>query len=269
MSALKQINSTQPTVQQQVEQTVKIENSLRELLENLTKGKSEEESLIITRDRLLNLLDKNVVFKQMGVQPYIARGVICELMFETLAKTFLKLEHINGEVITGIQLPITPWKNEDGDTTQIDAVVVTNNGIICVECKSYFGKMTLEDDHIISRYYNITPWRQNEGHINTIGYNIRYRVDNTFTPHITNAVFLFSIGELTKWNLPEKPRYLLIPKGCFATLRDMYNEMPEGNLSNSQVKAISTYFRNRKPTVKQSVEHIENLKRYFKDKDNY
>lgn len=254
------------TIKQQVEQTVKIEGMIHTLLDPIIKNKSPEETLLIVREKLLNLLDKNNVFKSIGVEPYIARGVICEIMFEKLAQLFLKLESIDGEVITGIQLPIKPWTDNEEDTTQIDAVIVTDYGIICTECKSYYGNITLLEEELKTPNYTASPWRQNEGHIKTLAYNLMYRVDKDLSPTIINSVFLFSIGELTKWEMPEPPKYLILPRGGLQTLKECYNALGRTKLNPESVQAIKYYLKSKKPTAEQSVQHISNLQKYFKSK---
>lgn len=244
---------------------------IKETLNRLYNASEDEQSkLLFYYEKCLSLLNNTKIFKtKFGVEPYLVRGVLAELLCEVLAETFLAENDIQGKVISNSLIDRFPKQPDKNVTTQLDVVIITDRGLFIIECKSLFGKLKTDGDYMISQNLEkqIFPWNQNQGHINSLLDNLQIHL-NLSSLHCNNIVFVFSIGKFVEWDEPRDPySYLLVPQGSLARLKTIYDSMEKyTSIDQNSIERIYNFLEERIPTAEEMEEHIQILQDYFNTK---
>lgn len=248
--------------------TVDVMSLIKETIDRLYESSGKEKSkLLFYYEKLLSLLNNTKIFKsKFGIEPPFVRGVVAEILCETIAETFLLENGIEGKVVTNTLIDRRP-DSSDKLTTELDVTMITDRGIFVFECKSFFGKLKTDGTSIISGNLSnaVTPWGQNMGHIKSLERNLQLYEDMGTCKYI-NIVFLFSIGKFVEWSPPENPdSYLLVPQGSLAELKRIYDSMDKcRKFDSNEITRIYNFMVSKTPTSEQMEEHIKMLQQYFK-----
>lgn len=181
-----------------------------------------------------------------GLKGFIGELKVRFTMFFLLGLGYKKLSNIT------IRMP-------DGNTTQIDHVVVSRQGIFIIETKNYKGVIRIDEYtgqwtqvFANSSYDFYSPIRQNDGHIGAM----KYLLKNKDYPFI-NIVFF--VGEATFEN-PDLPDGVAANLVSGIRLIKTYRSKP---LKSSEVKAIVKMIEDRRMpnTWRTKFIHLMNIKR--------
>lgn len=221
-----------------------------------------ENRLIFSYNKCLSFLNNSKLFKKyFGIEPSLARGAIAEVMCHQILKSWMELEKIDGKVVCGSLIKRFPKNKKVDYTTQLDVIAITSKGILVCECKSLFGKLETDGDKIFSANIEpIQPWKQNKSHIEALDDNIKIDLSIRDIQY-SNIVYVFSIGKFCKWNEPiEENSYLLVTKGSFARLCEIYDNIKDyRKLNNDEIEKIASYLESKIPSVDDLEEHIRSL----------
>ena len=212
-------------------------------------SKKEGESTVVTAWNILTaLLPEYKAFKTMGIKPSSARGLLAEIMLKYILETWAKDRGIEYVYYNNLLIP-----RADGGTTQLDGVFITNSFAIVVECKSYYGKLTVADGKILSKTNKATPWRQNYGHI----MSLKKLLGDKAKIYFHNLVYIFSEGVIVDYEeAPEE--YLMVNKVAMSTLDKLNSNANFKNaLTTGELKEIADELQQYIPTVEEEEEHIQ------------
>ena len=196
------------------------------------------------------LLDDYKSFRKVGLKPHLARGLIAEIMCKYVIKHWANEKGLDYKLYSNLLLP-----RIDGGTTQLDLLMITKDFSICVECKSLYGKMNINNGVISSSRgkRDMKPWRQNMGHIMSVK-----EVLKDYDLYMHNVVYLFSYGSILEYN-PVVDNKLMVNINSMTLLdsiikdRSSYHYKP---LSDREIEEIDEILREYYPNVKQEIEHI-------------
>ena len=117
---------------------------------------------------------------------------------ENIADSFLcNLINNNGYLLTNVLLPLNNEEN-----TEIDAIIISNKGIFCIEVKNWIGKISGDnyDKYWIQHYYDPSkedkkhrnPYLQNQNHC----YALAEFLNNAYS--IINIVLFVELDEFSE-----------------------------------------------------------------------
>lgn len=200
---------------------------------------------------LTSLLPEHNMFYSLGVKPYKARGLLAEIMARTIFEEWAIQKRKDYIYYSNLLIP-----RADRGTAQIDGLFITKNFSAVIECKSFYGKMSIIDGAIKGSTKSVEPWKQNYGHI----ISLKNLLGEALQIYFHNIVYIFSEGLITEYEeFPDE--YLMVNRVGFSLL-DSIDENPSyvGNLSDSDLKLIKDTLAEYVPTVEQEVEHIKFIK---------
>lgn len=200
-----------------------------------------------------------------GVEPKLVRGAVCELMLQYSLEYFFSETDYNYGIFNNLLL----YNNFYGSTTQLDSVVLTNNCILVIECKSLYGESIIEDGIIWTKYgktsqevTKTTPWKQNMSHILTLKDELgKLNMDfnNCF---YVNMVFVFGIGRIIKY-VPENNKVLATTNNdnILPILNQEISKSRRVKIDNSSLKSAFKYLNSKTHNIEDEIQHIQNLER--------
>ena len=200
-----------------------------------------------------------------GVEPKLVRGAVCELMLQYSLEYFFSETDYNYGIFNNLLL----YNNFYGSTTQLDSVVLTNNCILVIECKSLYGESIIEDGIIWTKYgktsrevTKTTPWKQNMSHILTLKDELgKLNMDfnNCF---YVNMVFVFGIGRIIKY-VPENNKVLATTNNdnILPILNQEISKSRRVKIDNSSLKGAFSYLNRKTHNIEDEIQHIRNLER--------
>lgn len=248
----------------QLEKIENITHLIKETLEIEYLKSNENSRLLFYYNKCLSLMNNSSVFKRhFEISSALVRGALAEVLCEEICNTWLETKGIFGRVVSNSLIERFPNNPDNDYTTQLDITVITTKGVLVLECKSLFGKLTTDGEAIYSPNLEepVYAWKQNKGHIDALRENIikLYKIRNI---DFKNIVFMFSIGKLVEWQQPEnKDEYFIVPKGSLAELNEIYKQMDDNNLSEEEVDTIYSFLKSKIPTIDDMEEHINSLAR--------
>ena len=198
---------------------------------------------------LLNLMPEYRAFQSLGIKPYLVRGLLAEIMAKSIFTEWAKSKGIPYLYKSNLLLP-----RVDGEgTTQIDGIFITNKFAAVVECKSYYGKLTIDNGIVRSGTNKATPWKQNYGHILAL----KRLLEDQVKLYYHNILYLFSEGVILSYEkFPDE--YLIVNRVAFSVLDDIIeNSEFLTDISEVEMSTISSILDKYEPTVEQEIEHID------------
>lgn len=230
-----------------------IKKFIQESIEGNNYMIEPEESLIRTRNILVNFLkdDALSVAKSNNIEPRLMRGMISELMCEYLFKFYIEENGFNTEnYISNVMLT----NDETGRTTQLDSICVIDKSVFVIECKSFYGPLSINNGVIKTKTIEQEPWKQNRGHI--------WALEKEFGKlNYINVVYLFGMGLIREYK-PTRGKdgdnqHLLVNHGGLSTINKLSKDPMYKN------KAIPSQMIPRLkqliPTIEEEYAHIENI----------
>ena len=200
-----------------------------------------------------------------GVEPKLVRGAVCELMLQYSLEYFFSETDYNYGIFNNLLL----YNNFYGSTTQLDSVVLTNNCVLVIECKSLYGESIIEDGIIWTKYgktnqevTKTTPWKQNMSHILTLKDELgKLNMDfnNCF---YVNMVFVFGIGRIIKYT-PENNKILATTNNdnILPILNQEISKSRRVKIDNSSLRSAFKYLNSKTYNIDDEIQHIQNLER--------
>lgn len=186
---------------------------------------------------------------------------------EKLTERELKLVKLlgrKGKILKNIYIP-----KDNGETTEIDVVYITQKGIFVIESKNYSGCIFGDEKSAYwtamlpnkqkNRFYN--PIIQNQSHLKWLG------------QYLENNVPLFSIVtfsercELKKVAIENSDIYVIKRERLYATIREIWENTPD-KLDDVAVETVYNKLQilsNVDATVKQT--HIDTIKGKYSPKN--
>lgn len=206
-------------------------------------------------------LNKNFKKLSANVQKQL-RGYACEIYMDTLLKYYTKkvkkLYNLDFKYLNNLILP-TVDRDGNKSTTQLDNILLMEDRIICIECKSMFGKLFIRDGQInaVSNKSNLTisPWKQNVRHI--LAVKDILKENNIEVPFIVNVVFMFGIAKIEELSL-NKNEYLMIPTSSLKTL-EYLRQTSDITSRNYNMKNIYNILSRYIPIPEDELDHINNV----------
>lgn len=234
-----------------------IDTNIRSLVKN------NKELMVDGYKYLINILmdANNPILK--GIAPTNARGICSELMLRYILEYYFSANDINYSLFDNVMLD-----NKHTDmTTQIDTIVITNNCIIVIECKSLYGNFKIANG-IMDINMNgqivrqIKPWNQNMGHILTLREELGkldYRFNDTY---YENVVFLFGIGYIDSCTLRNR-EHLWLTSTTLKSLDRILNTQRYYYIDNSELVKATKYLLNKTHSIYQEALHVKNIQDKF------
>ncbi len=200
-----------------------------------------------------------------GVEPKLVRGAVCELMLQYSLEYFFSETDYNYGIFNNLLL----YNNFYGSTTQLDSVVLTNNCILVIECKSLYGESIIEDGIIWTKYgktsqevTKTTPWKQNMSHILTLKDELS-QINSDFNNYFyVNMVFVFGIGRIIKY-VPENNKVLATTNNdnILPILNQEISKTRRVRIGNGSLKGAFSYLNRKTHNIEDEIQHIRNLER--------
>ena len=207
-----------------------------------------ESKMVCAWNTLTTLLPEYRAFKEMGIRPTSARGLMAEIMLKYILESWAKKRGISYVYYGNLLLP-----RPDGGTTQLDGVFITPTFAAVVECKSYYGKLTIENGKIKGRTGVATPWKQNYGHI----ISLKKVLGDKARIYFHNVVYIFSEGIITDYE-PTPEEYLMVNRVALSTLDHLNkNQNFRNELSQADLNEVANELEQYIPSVAEEEEHIQ------------
>ncbi len=184
-------------------------------------------------------------------------------------KNLKNYEKSGGRFLFNIYIP-----KENGETTEIDVLLLTNRGIFVFESKNYSGwifgsenqyqwTQTLPKGRGRShkeRFYN--PIKQNETHIK----NLTNIIGNTFP--IWSIIVFSERCTLKNVPLSNNNVYIIKRNKSLSVLEKIHNNNADTMLTNAEIKDIyDKLYPYSQTTSELKEQHIENINKNFKSKN--
>lgn len=190
------------------------------------------------------------------IEPSDIRGICAEVMLDILLQEYIKTRRG-----IGVASNLLINRNDNKYTTQIDSIFITSGGIIVIEAKSLYGRLTIEDS-MIKRVKNapLRPWDQNEMHISCLRDFLEKGIGgfNRNTTPIINAVYLFSDYSIESYK--PVPREFLITNKNFEKFFDtMLNLFKENKNKINAEKVYKDLLNKSYSTVNKDKKHVDNI----------
>lgn len=200
-----------------------------------------------------------------GVEPRLIRGAVCELMLQYSLEYFFSETNYNYGIFNNLLL----FNNHYGSTTQLDSVVLTNNCILVIECKSLYGESIISNGIIWTKYgktsdevTKTTPWKQNMSHILTLKdelSNINSDFANCF---YVNMVFVFGVGRIIKYDSEVNKILATVNQdNIFPILNQEISKQRRVKISNQSLKSAFNYLNKKNHNIEDEIQHIKNLEK--------
>ena len=210
-------------------------------------GEGPSTKVVVAWGILTKMLKETVAFKEMGIKPSLARGLMAEIMFRYIVEGWVQSKGMPYIYLNNLLIP-----RADKGTTQLDGVFITPSFATVVECKSYKGKLNIVDGKISTRVQEATPWKQNYGHI----MSLKEVLGDSYNIYFHNIVYIFSEGVIAKYE-PSPEEYLIVNKVSFSQLDYLERNQNFANrLSQGDLNDIAGILSKYKPSVEEEEEHI-------------
>lgn len=233
-------------LQEEIEMLHQLEQTICSKI-NKESRSSGESQLVTAWNILTTLLPEYKMFKELGIKPGAARGLFAEIMLRYIMENWAKERNVNYVYYSNLLIP-----RADGGTTQLDGVFITPSFATVVECKSYYGKLTIKNGHIRSRTGHATPWKQNYGHI----ISLKKLIGDKARIYFHNMVYIFSEGIITDYE-PAPEEYLMINRVALSTLDNLnHNQNFKNQLTQAELNELANILEEFIPSVAEEEEHI-------------
>lgn len=227
------------------------------IIENIEKSKIYPK-LFHVWDLNTKLLEDYKNFRNVGLKPALARGLIAEIMCTYVLKHWSNEKGLNYKILSNLLIP-----RMDGGTTQLDLVLITNDFAIVIECKSLYGRITINNGTVKTATATMEPWKQNMGHIMSLK-----EVLKDYNLYFHNMMYIFSFGSITEYT-PVVDQELMVNVNSFDILNSIRSNTKThhyNRLSDSELDEIEELLVGYIPNVVQEVDHIRFIEETIRDK---
>lgn len=180
---------------------------------------------------------------------------------ENLTARELKLVNFfgrNGKILRNLYVP-----KDNGQTSEIDVIYITQKGIFVLESKNYSGWIFGDESSKYwtaslpngqkNRFYN--PIMQNKTHIKWLK---NYLSSNGFGDIPMFSLIVFSERcEIKKMSVTSPDVYVIQRESIYATVRNIWNANPDAVQNINQINKVLKKLTNVDKSVKQ--EHISDI----------
>lgn len=149
---------------------------------------------------------------------------------------------------------LVPLNN--GDTVEIDAIIISRKGIFCIETKNWAGIIRgSEDDEYWTQRYD-DPSKTSKKHKNPIIQNERHCgvLDHIFHGHFTIEGAVIFVKQNAKYHIKSSSCYTI------SQFKNYYRSLGDYELTVEEVKQIYQKLSTYIPTQEQLEEHIERVR---------